>query len=82
MYPDADVPVLQMSMPTFDPERLFESASVCDRSDEGVLIVGSGFLTHGLPFLRDFRPDADPRAGRGSSTRGARKRWRVATSTS
>ena len=25
-----------------------------------VLIVGSGFLTHGLPFLRDFRPDADP----------------------
>jgi 4,5-DOPA dioxygenase extradiol len=23
-----------------------------------VLIVGSGFTTHGLPFIRDFRPDA------------------------
>jgi 4,5-DOPA dioxygenase extradiol len=28
--------------------------------DEGVLIMGSGFLTHGLPFLREFRFDAEP----------------------
>jgi 4,5-DOPA dioxygenase extradiol len=28
--------------------------------DEGVLIVGSGFLTHGLPFLTDFSPGATP----------------------
>ena len=27
--------------------------------DEGVLIIGSGFLTHGLPFLKEFRIDAD-----------------------
>ena len=27
--------------------------------DEGVLIIGSGFLTHGLPFLTEFRIDAD-----------------------
>ena len=26
--------------------------------DEGVLIIGSGFLTHGLPFLTEFRIDA------------------------
>ena len=28
--------------------------------DQGVLIVGSGFLTHGLPYLRDFRIEAQP----------------------
>jgi 4,5-DOPA dioxygenase extradiol len=30
--------------------------------DEGVLVMGSGFMTHGLPFLRDFRTDAEPPA--------------------
>ena len=61
MYPQADIPVLQMSMPTLDPERLFElGRRLRSLRDEGVLIVGSGFLTHGLPFLRDFRPDATP----------------------
>jgi len=61
MYPEADVPVLQMSMPTLDPERLFElGRRLRPLRDEGVLIVGSGFLTHGLPFLRDWRSDAEP----------------------
>jgi 4,5-DOPA dioxygenase extradiol len=61
MYPDADVPVLQMSMPSLDPQRLFEiGRRLRPLRDEGVLVVGSGFLTHGLPFLRDFRPDAPP----------------------
>ena len=61
MYPDADVPVLQMSMPTLDPQRLFDLGKrLRPLRDEGVLIVGSGFLTHGLPFLRDFRPEAEP----------------------
>jgi 4,5-DOPA dioxygenase extradiol len=27
--------------------------------DEGVLIIGSGFLTHGLPFLKEFRIEAE-----------------------
>ena len=26
--------------------------------EQGVLIIGSGFMTHGLPFLRDWRIDA------------------------
>jgi 4,5-DOPA dioxygenase extradiol len=28
--------------------------------DHGILIVGSGFMTHGLPFLREFRIEATP----------------------
>ena len=59
MYPDADVPVLQMSLPTLEPDRLLEiGRRLAPLRDEGVLIVGSGFTTHGLPFLRDFRTDA------------------------
>jgi len=61
MYPEADVPVLQISMPSLEPERLLAlGAALRPLRDEGVLIMGSGFLTHGLPFLRDFRPDAPP----------------------
>jgi len=60
MYPDADIPVLQMSLPTQDPYRLIGLGQrLRQLRDEGVLIIGSGFLTHGLPFLRDFRIEAD-----------------------
>jgi 4,5-DOPA dioxygenase extradiol len=60
MYPDADIPVLQMSLPTLEPTRLLELGHrLAPLRDEGVLIIGSGFTTHGLPFLRDYRPDAD-----------------------
>jgi 4,5-DOPA dioxygenase extradiol len=63
MYPDADIPVLQVSMPTLDPGRLLRiGEALRPLRDEGVLIIGSGFLTHGLPFLRDFRFDAPPPA--------------------
>ncbi|BBH70525.1 dioxygenase [Actinoplanes sp. OR16] len=59
MYPDADIPVLQMSLPTLEPDRLLDlGARLAPLRDEGVLIIGSGFTTHGLPFLRDWRPDA------------------------
>ena len=61
MYPDADIPVLQISMPDLDPDRLTRiGAALSPLRDEGVLIMGSGFLTHGLPFLREFRFDAEP----------------------
>ena len=60
MYPDADIPVLQMSMPTSDPYKLMELGKRLQTlRDQGVLIIGSGFMTHGLPFLRDWRVDAD-----------------------
>jgi 4,5-DOPA dioxygenase extradiol len=61
MYPEADVPVLQMSLPTLDPRRLLEVGErLRPLRDEGVLIIGSGFMTHGLPFLREFALDAPP----------------------
>ncbi|QBJ98485.1 dioxygenase [Rhodococcus sp. ABRD24] len=59
MYPDADIPVLQISMPTLDPARLLElGCRLRPLREQGVLIIGSGFTTHGLPFLRDPSPDA------------------------
>jgi 4,5-DOPA dioxygenase extradiol len=59
MYPEADIPVLQMSLPTQDPTRLLRLGErLRPLRDEGVLIIGSGFLTHGLPFLTEFRIDA------------------------
>ena len=59
MYPQGDIPVLQMSLPTHDPDKLLTLGSrLRELRDEGVLIIGSGFLTHGLPFLREFRIEA------------------------
>jgi 4,5-DOPA dioxygenase extradiol len=60
MYPEADIPVLQLSLPTHDPTRLLALGErLRPLRDEGVLIIGSGFLTHGLPFLKEFRIEAE-----------------------
>jgi 4,5-DOPA dioxygenase extradiol len=60
MFPDADVPVLQMSMPTLDPQALFRLGQrLAPLRDAGTLIVGSGFTTHNL---REFDPSLPPDA--------------------
>jgi 4,5-DOPA dioxygenase extradiol len=65
MYPLGDVPVLQLSMPTHDPEKLLDlGRRLRPLREEGVLVIGSGFMTHGLPFItRDMmsgRPGTVP----------------------
>ncbi len=61
MYPAADIPVLQLSLPTDDPARLLGlGARLRELREEGVLVVGSGFMTHGLPYIDWHRPDLVP----------------------
>jgi 4,5-DOPA dioxygenase extradiol len=52
MYPYADVPVLQMSIPTHNPGRLMDiGGRLRSLREEGALLIGSGHMTHGVRYL-------------------------------
>ena len=59
MYPDADIPVLQMSMDVHrTPSQHFELAKeLAALRKKGVLIIGSGNMVHNLRMLNWQRPE-------------------------
>jgi 4,5-DOPA dioxygenase extradiol len=62
MYPDADIPVVQLSVQTeLDPAHHFELGSLLTSfREEGVLILGSGGATHNLGEMDGYAMEAKP----------------------
>jgi 4,5-DOPA dioxygenase extradiol len=76
MYPEADIPVVQLSLQTeLGPRHHYRlGRAVAPLAEEGVLIVGSGHMTHNLrdwargarpatpaPYVREFQSWVDAR---------------------
>ncbi|WP_436536280.1 DODA-type extradiol aromatic ring-opening family dioxygenase [Actinoplanes sp. HUAS TT8] len=54
MYPAADVPVVQLSMPSLEPQALLAlGRRLRGLRDEGILVIGSGFMTHSFAVMRN-----------------------------
>ena len=61
LFPQADVPVVQVSLPTqLDGARAYAfGQTLAPLADDGVLIIGSGSLTHNLYEVRFDAPEAN-----------------------
>ncbi len=62
MYPDADIPVVQVSVnPFLHPEKQFEiGAALRDLGRENILIIGSGGTSHNLRMVNRTQTSVEP----------------------
>ena len=62
MYPEADVPVIQLSVQTeLDPQHHWDlGKALKPLREKEILILGSGGATHNLPEIRQYAMDASP----------------------
>lgn len=53
MYPNADIPVLQLSLQAQDPQYHFElGKALASLREQGILLIGSGSMTHNFSDLQ------------------------------
>ncbi len=61
MYPEADIPVLQLAIPGSRPQVMLEMGqALAPLREEGVLILGAGYLIHNLSLVKFESHTANP----------------------